>query len=181
MGFDEENCFERYGRYGAYGLGGDGKSESRSPSEVDWNTVNWGALQTQCVEDNKDRFDMNPRVMPDSSSYVEPQPDDYYYEPRPKSRTAVLFRTYQGFKFTSDALRNIRSIIMELSLQSGGEYQAFLLVQVKDKATHIFDEPKEYERVKSELVPEEFRNMTVLWSELLWGKLYPKLPERARM
>ena len=82
-------------------------------------------------------------------------------------------------RYTTDMLRTMRSIIVELSLQSGGEYEAFLLVHVKDNGLPIFDDPNVYEQVKQERVPKEFWNMTVLWNEGLWPKLYPLVPEGA--
>ena len=183
MGLDDHMCFERDGRFGAYGLLKKDTTSTKNhrQKEVDWAKVDWGSLQQQCVEDNKDRFDLEPRPMPDEEEYIRFPTDSNNYEPMPKSRSAIIFRTYDGFKYTSDALRMMRAIIMEMSLQSGGEYQAFLLVQVKDKELAIFDDTAVYEKVVHDTVPQEFWNMTVLWNEGLWGKLYPKIPERARL
>ncbi|KAL9118018.1 MAG: hypothetical protein Q9187_005441 [Circinaria calcarea] len=148
----------------------------KQPSAVDWDKVNWASLQQQCVVENNDRYDLTPRPIPGDANYERPPPESHQYDATHKKRTAVLFRSYEGFKYTSDNVRTMRSIILELALQSGGEYEVFLLVQVKDKNIPIFDDPEEYERIKQE-VPKEFQNMTVLWSERLWGRLYPKLPE----
>ena len=175
-------CFERDGRFGAYGLTRkDATTKKVQQKVVNWTNVDWGSLQQQCVQDNKDRFDLEPRPMPDDEDYIRFPTDFNNYEPMPKSRSAIVFRTYDGFKYTSDALRMMRAIIMEMSLQSGGEYQAFLLVQVKDKKLAIFDDSALYQKVLRDTVPREFWNMTVLWNEGLWGKLYPKIPERARL
>ena len=184
VGLDDHMCFERDGRFGAYGLEKKDATSTTNKHQrlaVDWTSVDWGSLQRQCVEDNKDRFDLEPRPMPDEADYIRFPTESNNYEPTPKTRSAIIFRTYDGFKYTSDALRTMRAVIMEMALQSGGEYQAFLLVQVKNKELPIFDDPALYDKVVHESVPQEFWNMTVLWNEGLWGKLYPKIPERARL
>ena len=183
VGLDDHMCFERDGRFGAYGLMKKDPTSTKNhrQKEVDWAKVDWGSLQQQCVEDNKDRFNLEPRPMPGDEEYIRFPTDPNSYEPMPKSRSAIIFRSYDGFKYTSDVLRMMRAIIMETSLQSGGEYQAFLLVQVKDKELAIFDDSALYEKVVHDTVPQEFWNMTILWNEGLWGKLYPKIPERARL
>ena len=118
--------------------------------------------------------------MPGDPTYEKAAPDSHRNDGMAKSRSAVVFRAYDGFKYTSDMLRVMRSVIMELSLGSGGEYEAFLLVQVKDVTLPIFDNQTVYEQVVQASVPREFWNMTVLWNTALWGQLYPKVPEFAR-
>ena len=184
VGLADHMCFERDGRFGAYGLEKKDSTSSTKNNErakIDWNKVDWGSLQQRCLEDNKNRFNLEPRPMPNEEEYIRTPTDSNSYEPMPKTRSAIIFRTFDGFKYTSDALRTMRAIIMEMGLQSGGEYEAFLLVQVKDKELAIFDDHALYEKVVHESVPHEFWNMTVLWNEGLWGKLYPKIPERARL
>ena len=184
---DENVCFERHGRFGAYGEGVHGVPPSKakgSHSKVDWEKVDWAALQSQCVEENAERFDMSARPNPGDSRYQELAPDSYRFGDREdgivKKRSAVIFRSYNGLIYTIDMLRVMRSVIMELVLGSGGEYEAFLLVQVKDETVPIFDDPAIYEQVIEDYVPKEFWNITILWNTALWGKLYPKLPEGSR-
>ena len=182
LGIDDNICFDRYGRFGAYGLDTKAQSTilgSNRPSVVDWEQVDWASLQQQCMAENSDRYDTTPRPMPGDPSYEGLTPEPLQYKPLPKKRTAVLFRSYDGFKYTSDIIRTMRSVITELALHSGGEYEVFLLVQVKDKNIPIFDDPERYERIKLESVPKEFRNMAILWNEGLWGKLYPNLPDKS--
>ena len=122
--------------------------------------------------------------------WTRPMPGDNKYEKIPlesltsgqiaKTRSAIVFRAYDGFKYTSDMLRVMRSVITELVLGSGGEYEAYLLLQVKDDSKPIFTDPTVYERVVHESVPKEFWNITILWNEALWGEEYPNLPEGTR-
>ena len=184
IGLDQSVCFERHGRYGAYGSSISGHrpaSEGISPpSDVNWEQVDWASLQSKCIEENADRFNMLPRPMPGDVNYEKVAPDSYRQDGIAKPRSAVVFRAYDGFKYTSDMLRVMRSVITELSLGSGGEYEVFLLVEVKDVTLPIFDNRTVYDQVLRDSVPREFWNMTVLWNTALWGQWYPKLPESTR-
>ena len=150
------------------------------PEPLNWDEVDWGTLQRRCVQDNANRFDLKPRPMPGDEGYLNTRQKMELPLPHKKERSAVLFRTYHGFQYTTDAIRTMRSIISELSLGSGGEFEAFLLVQVKDTRIPIFDDPSVYQQVLELSVPREFWNMTVLWNEALWGQLYPKIPPDIR-
>jgi hypothetical protein len=145
--------------------------------------VNWAALQSQCVQENIDRFDMSPRPMPGGPHYQHLAHDAYNYGidgGAPVTRSAVIFRSYNGMLYTQDMLRMMRSVIMELVLGSGGEYEAYLLVQIKNDPSPIFENDTAYEEAIQKNVPREFWNITVLWSTDIWGELYPKLPEGSR-
>ena len=179
VGIDENVCFERHGRFDAYGFGSDasgGAIGQNIPPSVDWDEVDWGKLQRQCVDENKERFDLQPRPKPGDGAYNNTGPGLNETAIKPK-RSAVLFRSYDGMKYNADLLRTMRSIIAELSLASGGEHEAFLLVQIKDTGLPIFENAEVYENIKQQRVPKEFWGITVLWSEALWPKLYPLIPE----
>lgn len=145
-----------------------------------WEDVDWAGLQSRCVGENVDRFDMLPRPIPGETSYQKFRSASHRGNGILKSRSAIVFRSYDGFTYKEDMLRVMRSVIQELALGSGGEYEAFLLVQVKDTTIPIFDDADSYEEVVRNSVPKEFQNMTVLWNAALWSKLYPKVPEHSR-
>jgi len=187
VGLDDNVCFERHGRFGAYGSSVHGKrpeTAKGSPSEVNWYQVDWAMLQSQCTQENAGRFELGPRPQPGDSNYQELAHDSFRFGDREDgaavARQAVIFRSYDGMKYTSDMLRTMRSVIAELALGSGGEFEAFLLVQIKDESTKVFDDPAVYNETIRKSVPKEFWNMTVLWHTSLWGKKYPKLPEGSR-
>lgn len=96
-----------------------------------------------------------------------------------KPRTAVLIRTTTGQKFSENDKQNIRSLITELSLKSGGEYQVFLLMHVKDRELPIFTDATAYDFVLSTYVPDEFQNMTVLYNDAIMKEKYPLIPSNA--
>ncbi|EFQ94557.1 hypothetical protein P3342_008369 [Pyrenophora teres f. teres] len=199
IGLDEDVCFDRYSRYGPYGYGDDQFPEEvkdwKAPATVpEWNEVNWGALQDDCLERNKNRFRPSARspivkipstVLPEpaaaSSAFAIPTDTSRSNlenrEPKKKyhHRTAILIRAWTGYNYEENDITAIRAMVSELSLQSGGEYQVYLYVHVKDRNSPIFDSQYEYDRILEENVPEELRDIAILWSESIFPKWYPKV------
>lgn len=116
------------------------------PSKVDWSNTDWGDLQSECVKRNRDRFDREAQN-----------------EKPPESRTAILIRTYTGKEYSEDDKRVLRAMVTELSLHSGGQYEVFLLVHVKDDTLEIENQDV-YNQVVQDSVPEEFWGITRLWN-----------------
>ncbi|RAK98460.1 DUF3405 domain-containing protein [Aspergillus ibericus CBS 121593] len=162
IGFDGALSFDRYSRYGAYGFGENETSVANwiRPTKVDWDQVNWGQLQNQCLQRNADRF-----LAGESGSS-----HDHGVE----TRTAVLIRTFTDREYTENDIQVIRSMVTELSLQSGREYQVILFLHVKDPSVAIH-EPDVYRQVVETSVPQEFWDMTVLWKEPAVAVRYPNL------
>lgn len=96
---------------------------------------------------------------------------------KPENRTAILLRSYTGKKYTENDKQFIRALVSELSLKSGGEYEVYLLVQVKDSKLRIFDDPETYQYVLTENVPAEFQGMTVLWNDEIVWNIYTELKD----
>lgn len=94
-----------------------------------------------------------------------------------EARTAILLRSYTGKDYTENDKQVIRALVSELSLKTGGQYEVFLLVQVKDNNLRIFDDDEVYQSVLSQSVPAEFRSMTILWNDEVVWNLYPKLTD----
>jgi hypothetical protein len=164
MGLDDTVCFDRHGRYGPYGLGSKSSSATTfeiesSPHELDWNKVSWGSLQRKCVLENWN--DSVPAADPDA-------PEELIH------RSAVLIRTWDSYDYKDNDLQAIRSLVSELSLQSQGRYEVFLLVHVKDNSLPIWTDQQVYDDVLQQSVPEEFRDMAILWSEAQCAQAYPQ-------
>ncbi|KAF7543280.1 hypothetical protein G7Z17_g10866 [Cylindrodendrum hubeiense] len=94
-----------------------------------------------------------------------------------ETRTAVLLRSYTGKVYTDNDKQTIRALVSELSLRSGGEYEVFLLVQVKDNTIHIFEDSGAYQWVLQRWVPPEFHGITVLWNDGLVGDIYTAMKD----
>jgi len=88
-------------------------------------------------------------------------------------RSVIVFRSWQGYNWHKDDILNLRAMIVELGLNTGGLYDFKILVEVKDGSAFLASE-KEAERV-IESVPEEFRGLVHLWSEHEMHGYYPGL------
>lgn len=94
----------------------------------------------------------------------------------PESRTAVLLRSYTGKRYTDNEKHMMRSLISELSLRTGGEYQVYLLVQVKDSLEDLALWDKEtYKYIMQTQVPKEFHDIAILWGSYEVQEMYPLL------
>ncbi|KAI1253182.1 hypothetical protein MGN70_005390 [Eutypa lata] len=88
-------------------------------------------------------------------------------------RTAVVIRCWDEFVWREEDVMNLRSLISELSLASGGRYDVHLLVQVKNDAAHpIWADAETYKRRIEESVPVEFHGLVTLWTETQMLALY---------
>lgn len=204
LGIEDNICFDRFGRLGPYGLGygvkkggiGAGLEGHREGAErvwedyppVDFRGMDWAAAQNRCVAANNHRFKELPPPRSDRFLSMQvgvpalPTEQDSKTETAKKGtdrlpRTAVLIRTWWDFKYTPEDIVYLRSVISELTLQSGGEYVVHFLVHVKDDNMQIWSDDETYQRVLDRALPEEFRGMGTLWSERQMGLMYGGLEE----
>ena len=185
---DPSTCYMGHSRLGPYGYGEDDffqESDETTPPRVNWTDVDWGNLQSKCFENNRRLYAPTTTVrsrfvMPDEfageTSKLNQSEDASPTSHVTKSRTAVIFRSWAGYEFKGSILPYLRSLITELSLQSGGEYEVFLLVQIKNTTLDIFSDSDLYNTILEKVVPPELRGITLLWSEALLEAWYPKIP-----
>jgi len=97
-------------------------------------------------------------------------------EPKPKGdlpRTAVVVRCWDAFLWNEESVMNLRALISELSLASGGRYDVHLLVQVRNDAAHpVWADDETYRAHIEESIPGEFRGISTLWSETQMLAIY---------
>ncbi|KAL8902772.1 MAG: hypothetical protein Q9207_004400 [Kuettlingeria erythrocarpa] len=194
-------CFGRHARNGPYGdedKAGDCLNNRQRPSKVEWNTVDWGRLQQDCYKRNQDRFEERKDESPGSmfrfpthedtrnvnETLILPHPEAKNEQQsyrrwltsskKFKQRNAVLLRTYDKKEYTPDNMQHIRSMISELSLHSGAEYEVVLLVQIIDLGRHIFSDPAVYQKTLDDYVPREFHNISILFNVPILEAWYPK-------
>lgn len=180
LGLRSDVCFDRFGRYGPYGLGYSldrgGVSESldtesegsetvwEQSGQINWNGVDWAEAQTQCFNSNEDRFFTGNQT----------QDAELASTGRKKlHRTAIVVRTYVGFKWTAHAILNFRAMISELNLQSGGEYDVHFLLHVRDNNAPIWADGATAQEIINANVPAEFHGLCTLWSEAQMKLFYP--------
>ncbi|KXX79608.1 hypothetical protein MMYC01_203003 [Madurella mycetomatis] len=194
--FDRYGRYGPYGygysiRAGGLGLGEHGEREGadavwETVKQVDWRTVDWAAAQRRCYEANANRYkplatrDPPPHgfyigeglevsrlhardAAGDESQLIEPT------EEKPRgdtARTAIVLRCWDEFAWKEEDIMNLRALISELSLASGGRYDVHLLVQVRnDGRNPIWADDETHRRRINDTIPEEFRGIATLWSE----------------
>ncbi|KAF1940214.1 hypothetical protein EJ02DRAFT_456267 [Clathrospora elynae] len=187
-------------RRGGTGAGMEGDREGiedvwKAGTEVDYREVNWADAAGRCLEKNRERFQEQPkpqgnqfqtmatqkRANDDAASKtsfngtVRVQPKAAYNKLLP--RTAVLLRTWWDYEYDDEDIMYLRSLISELSIASGGEYQVHFLIHVKDDNKQIWADENVYQDVLKNALPAEFAGMGTLWSERQMGLVYGGLED----
>ncbi|KAJ5686040.1 hypothetical protein N7536_008659, partial [Penicillium majusculum] len=188
-GLDGNVCSNRFSRLAAYGYG---SNTTHPASGVNWNETNWGSLQSQCFERNVGRYSpngTNPRpisltlpVHPRVTARTLPrdQPTSSPHISRYKPRSAVILRAWHDMEWSENLKQNVRSLVTELSLHSGGEYQVFLLIHIKDESIPIYtDDDEVMKEIKARFIPHEFQDMAVLFNEKTLESWYPRVEEHS--
>lgn len=171
-------------RYGPYGFVNDGSVPASQPL-IDWDTVDWGQLQQQCLKRNDHRFPTSSQnsnshykrftLFKDSKLQQKTPSWDAFNKTR---RTAVVLRSYSSLKYKPQIMWYVRSIITEAALYSGGEYSVFLLVHVQSRWKGIFDSEAQYEAAFAAAgIPPELQSIAILWDDNLIESWYSKVGE----
>lgn len=188
VGIDFNHCFDREGRLGPYGHGrgvdGNVANKDRPIAELAWSEVQWAELQNQCFVSNRHRYRPEARRqighplekdIPLNSLEHPQESKPLAAEPAYHTRTAVLIRTWDNYRYTDNDLQSIRALITELSLFSGGEYQVFLFVDVKHSTSKSWNNSQVYQEVLKASVPAEFQGISILWNEEILQEWYPEV------
>ncbi|MCJ1407065.1 hypothetical protein MMC19_001135 [Ptychographa xylographoides] len=165
--------------------------------EVDYTLVQWAEAQRRCSSKNSGRFQSLPELSTDDFTEMKVERADVLSTAATSlpagtvtsnfteqagfakllPRTAVIIRTLHDFKYTSEDILYLRSLIAELSLLSGGEYTLHFLVHVKDDNIPIWADSDTHKRILENALPKEFQGMATLWSERQMGLIYGGLSE----
>lgn len=171
--------------------------------KIDYSNINWAEAQDRCFEANMDRFvaaDSKIRgatEYPHMSGELQMKRSTETAAPITASnatrttggsskaspsntlqkleRIAIVVRCYAGYKWTPHALINFRALISEVSLQSGGEYDVHILLDVRDDNLPIWADAETAERFITDNIPAEFRGLVTPWSVGQMRLLYPGL------
>lgn len=177
---------ERYGPYGFRQT-----VEDYKYSQVDWDKVRWGSLQDQCAQEDSPRlpnhFNLTSirrfQYRQDYSSARfsgNPAKISSVRDAREKyGKQAIVLRTWSTYPYTEDDKQNLRSIVAEAALASHGKYIVFLLVDVKDLDGYIHSDDTGYASVLEKFVPQEFRDMAVLFDTTMLESWYPAVLEHS--
>ena len=176
-----------------------------NPVEVDYTRIRWVAVQDACAYENRMRFGdvanttsanelflkmhagntqnpVKPHVVERETPASSNQTKAVHGIPLTKAntslpRTAIVIRTWWDRRYSTEDIIYLRSMIVELSLLSGGEYTVHFLVHVRDDNIPIWADRKIYDRVLENSLPEEFQGMGFLWSERQMSLIYGGLQE----
>lgn len=175
------------GRYGPYGFGDDTDKNNRS--RVDWDQVKWGHLQNDCFERNRHRFPAtsispgNLTTEPRLSWKNETKIGATSLDPNSVNatrRTVLLLRAWSTFEYKPQNLWNIRALIAEAALRTGGQYSVVLFVHVQDRSMNIFQSRENYDAAfRAANIPPELQSIAVLWDDHLLESWYDKIQEHA--
>lgn len=186
-------CTDRYSRYGAYGLlQGNENSQSHvwndsfgsnHAAEIDWEMVNWSNLQEDCVQRNSIRYRMTENPGRKALALYKHLDLDSYDSPKSMNgtgpitqpRTAVLLRTWLGMKYTENDLYHIRSMVMELSLYSGGEHEVILLIDCQEEGLPAEDDPEAWKLFRKEHLPQELWGLAMFFNKSMLEDWYPDI------
>ncbi|KAK1769756.1 hypothetical protein QBC33DRAFT_609756 [Phialemonium atrogriseum] len=170
---------------------------------VDWSKLDWADIQRRCYEVNAQRYSpVVTRPTLSRGFYVgeesgaaelktrEGAPPQMVKASRPVAsstasaeapaktngtmpRTAFVVRCWDEFEWNEDDIMNLRSLIAEIALASGGRYDIHLLVEVKNDAKYpIWADDEAYRNRIKESVPEEFQGLVTLWAQTQMLALY---------
>ncbi len=201
--FERYGRFGPYGfgysaRSGGLGAGEHGEQEGseevwKTVRQVDWRKVDWADAQRRCFQANAGQFKLPPPPVSHSHGFfIDEKPESVAKGRRdapaagleenaePKAqlagdlpRTAVVLRCWDEFDWGAEDIMNLRALIAELSLASGGRYDVHLLVQVKNDAKHpVWADDETYRARIRDAVPKEFQGLVTLWSETQMLALY---------
>ena len=197
-GLDSITCFGSDARYRPYGYteeDNDRAEKSSASLEVMWEDVKWGDLQRECILKNGDRYEdvdpVNQSTIFRYAEYSDVENIDetlYFPEgfedneskgkgkggPKIKKRSAVVFQMQESKEWTLDTTQYVRSVIMELSLHTGGEYEVFILIEVADDAQPIFNNRGVHQKILERSVPREFQGVSLLFNRKLLEHWYPR-------
>ena len=190
-GLDSKFCFDRFGRYTTYGFEDEVLKPAENAEKIDWAKVEWAKLQESCYAKNMDRYE--PVNLPNRTTLWMPGEEDtadvdstlHFTGPPPeggwfssgacyRKRSAAVIHMNAGATWTIDSQEYIRSLIMELSLHSGAEYEVIIMVETNEPRTSTFGSEEEYRYALSQAAPEEFRDMTIIYNKDLLKAWYPK-------
>ena len=105
---------------------------------------------------------------------------------RGKPRQAMIIRSHDAYDWKLSDFLHTRSLISELNLASGGEYEIILLVQLtREETAHLttseLKDAIKIQELKDNYVPTEFRDMAIFFNEDQMAELYPKVEDHSYM
>jgi hypothetical protein len=171
-----QGCTPAKDRLGPFGhSAGAGRSNHSA-----WESVRWGALQSRCTAATFGHEDTGAgsfhKKLKRSSAQTDWELNETSNDTVRTGQIAVVLRTWDEYTYYDNQLAWMRAMITELALDTGGRFQVFLLVNVKDDSLDLFDN-EVYSRVLEESVPQELRDISLLWNGPTLQEWFPEVKE----
>ncbi|KAK7733836.1 hypothetical protein SLS63_004622 [Diaporthe eres] len=192
LGLAPNQCFERFGRLGAYGYSyskADGGFELESvPSgeaaleqmipKINYSKIKWDQVQKRCLEKNRERFGLDKDAVnkPDGALSRLWSQAEKIAGKKTVARNALVLRAWTGIDWSPMRIITTRSLINELSLKTGGQYDIHILLHITDDSINISN-PETARKMIEENIPEEFWDITTPWSVPAMAEYYPGFTE----
>ncbi|ORY57002.1 uncharacterized protein BCR38DRAFT_450545 [Pseudomassariella vexata] len=149
-------------------------NQYQSSLDRNWDKVRWGEVQKRCTA-AKLGHSLPEKVEMFDVWQQPPKQAETKFSPKERGQTAVVLRTWSDYNYTDSRRVWLRTLITETSLHSSGDHEVFFLVNVKNNID--LEDRDTYDRALGEFVPEEFRDMALLYNSRKLEKWYPKVAE----
>lgn len=193
LGMVPNQCWERFGRLGPYGYsyskaeGGFGLEAlpSGEPKldkmirRIDYTGINWNNVQKRCLEKNRERLGLDQESLDKPAgalSRLWSQAEKITGGTKRLPRHAFILRAWTGIEWSPMRVITTRSLISELALKTGGQYDVHILMHITDDSIDISDQATATKLVHDN-VPEEFWDITTPWSVPDMAEYYPGFTE----
>nr|POE79539.1 hypothetical protein CFP56_07604 [Quercus suber] len=179
-GQSSQGCVPAHDRLGPFGHSSARNMHRRQDEERPWSTLRWGTLQEDCADGHAGAQSPQSGMTSRKLRRAFPGLDDDLKDPKlddhRSGRTAVVLRTWDEYEYYPNQMAWMRAMITELSLDTGGRFQVFILVDAKHQNVSLSDD-ENYADVLNRSVPPEFRDMALLFDEELLREWYPEVGE----
>ncbi|KAI1763166.1 hypothetical protein GGR53DRAFT_531718 [Hypoxylon sp. FL1150] len=135
--------------------------EQYHSTAYNWTEVRWGQVQRRCATHKSRKL---------------PSEDDPYHVWRQRTELHLENLSEGDSNRIAVRLAWLRALIVEVALHRNEKYQVYFLVNIKDTNIDLTDEAT-YQKSLISVVPEELRDIALLFNERTLKTWYPQTPE----
>lgn len=172
-----QGCIPAKERLGPFGHSDFDDSSQERP----WGDMRWGLLQAECAalhfhqQQNLELPRWPPRLRR-PHEWLDSVLSSADLDDVETGRMAIVLRAWDGYEYDQNQKAWLRAVITEAALDTGGRFQVFILVHVKDQDLDLSND-RVYKKALEESVPGEFRDLAILFNEGLLRELYSKVSD----
>ncbi|KAH9893023.1 hypothetical protein F4778DRAFT_305082 [Xylariomycetidae sp. FL2044] len=163
---DPRRCLDAQARLDRY----------HSTRDRNWSDVRWGEVQKRCIARQHNLLPVESHIARIWRQSTRSDEDIATLEGQ-QGREAVVLRAWAGYAYTEKRVAWLRNLITEVSLHREGKYEVFLLVHLKESEADLDEDGDAYHQALRNYVPQEFRDMAVLFNNRTLETWYPLVSE----